>query len=149
MAYFIYYTKTLLALFTGSGLLKFLSAIFVTFLAYFSPIAPLAHLFMFIICLDFITGIIASHKRKETIESSKMKASIYKIVLYSLFILLCYTIENVVFANLIPLTKILTSVIILTEFKSLTENLDDIFQVQIFHQIYNKLKNLFNKNNQE
>jgi len=88
---------------------------------------------------DFITGLIAAkHARHEKIQSSKMKRSVWKLLLYTLAILLSHLVASIYF---IPkginfdLVWIASGVISLTEFKSNLENIAVVTGLDIWNRI--------------
>ena len=119
------------------------AALLIAFAAFFAPIATLGHVLVLVIIFDFITGILASKKRKEPILSRKMSRSIYKLLLYSLFLLVLYSLEVVLFGGLVPITKVGFGLILLAETKSGAENMDTIFNTNIFKSIYAMIKKSF------
>jgi len=119
------------------------AALLIAFAAFFAPIATLGHVLVLVIIFDFITGILASKKRKEPILSRKMSRSIYKLLLYSLFLLVLYSLEVVLFGRLVPITKVGFGLILLAETKSGAENMDTIFNTNIFKSIYAMIKKSF------
>ena len=119
------------------------AALLIAFAAFFAPIATLGHVLVLVIIFDFIKGILASKKRKEPILSRKMSRSIYKLLLYSLFLLVLYSLEVVLFGRLVPITKVGFGLILLAETKSGAENMDTIFNTNIFKSIYAMIKKSF------
>lgn len=140
-----YFSSTLFTSFNSiSG---FASAILASFVAFFSPIFPLGFTAIFLIFVDTLTGMLASKKRQEPIVSRKFSRSIYKLLLYSIFLLILYSLEVVLFASIFPIAKIGFGIILMTELFSVCENLDTIFDTKTFKGIFDIIKSLFKKIN--
>lgn len=109
-------------------------------LAFLAPIqAVLISITIFVI-VDMITGMIAAHKRGETISSKKMRDSIGKMISYWLFILLAHLLDGMIEWDSFMLSNefmvnIASGLIGLTEFKSCIENLDSIAGTNFFKSI--------------
>jgi phosphatidylglycerophosphate synthase len=88
---------------------------------------------------DFITGIIAARFAKgEKIQSSKMKRSVWKLILYTLAILLSHLLASIYFLPKgidFDLVWIASGVISLTEFKSNLENIAIVTGLDIWNRI--------------
>lgn len=88
--------------------------------------------------IDFILGIIASHKEGYKITSRSARRSISKICVYAFAIVLCYHIQD----NLLdyPLLTGITGLIALIEGKSIFENLYRITGVDFLRIIIRKFQ---------
>lgn len=75
---------------------------------------------------DLIFGLLAAPHRKQKITSAGLKRTIIKIFVYEIVIALALVTETYLTQDLIPLVKLATSYIGLTELKSILENIEDI-----------------------
>lgn len=123
-----------------------LAKIFALIVAFFAPISPMFHLMLFFIGIDLVTGIIKSIKKKDKIVSNKLSRTLTKIFIYLSTAALAYAFQKVVLLGSFPyLVNLIVGMVLITEFKSITENADEILNTNIFNNIYEVLKNTFEK----
>lgn len=103
--------------------------------ALFSPLQATLWATFCLVVLDLITGVLAAHKRKEPIESNKLKKTVVKLLVYQLTIIVSYVTMLYLTGQDIPILKIVTSIIGLTELRSVLENLTVITNNNIFRAI--------------
>jgi len=114
-----------------------------------SFILPISHFLIFTVVLvvvDFVTGILAARKRKETLKSRGFSRTVSKVVLYFVAILLANGMDVVFLWNIdapINFTYLVTGFVCLTEFKSNLENIGFLTGVDIWKNIAKKIPNLF------
>lgn len=108
----------------GDIFLTWVKAIIISLLAIFAPIKALFVITSTLIVIDTITGIIAAKARKEKITSRSFGRIIVKLLLYNLFIIAAFLIEQFILENAIQLTRIGVAIIALTEFFSIMENIE-------------------------
>lgn len=116
---------------------KYLLAIAVYLLSYFSPAFPLMLAIGFFIVADFITGMIAAKKRGEILTSKKMRPTITKGIGYMIAILVAHVFQKN-FLSGIEVLKIVSGLIAFIEVKSLDENFKDITGKSLFKQFMSK-----------
>ena len=119
--------------------------------SFYAPVAPLllgAIMFSF---ADFITGIAASWKRAKAagqskwLDSKKMQKKVFDLCFYMLAIVLSYFIEQnfLAFFNL-PICKLVSFIILSTEFWSNMENIGSITGLPLnkdaFMDLINKMR---------
>lgn len=120
--------------------------VFMFVLAFCMPIKDFAHLSLIFVLADLITGLIASRKRKDKITSRGIRATLGKVFSYLTIIMLVHLFERFIMeTNYLHLVNIVTGIIVLAEFKSITENLEDITGNKIFTRIYYTIYNTFKK----
>ena len=112
--------------------------------AILAPIKPLLLTCGVLIVVDMITGMLAARKRKEPISSAQMRRSVSKMFVYQLVIISGYLLEVYMLDNLVPVSKIVSGVIGMVEFKSILENASTIAGHDILKMVLEKLgsKNL-------
>jgi len=103
------------------------------FTLFVSIIAPLYGMFwalLVLIIADFMTGAFAAYRQKETIRSRKIGNTVSKIFFYSLVVLASNQVEVHIIPD-VPWTKIAAGFIALTELKSVFENFNKIYGIDI------------------
>lgn len=100
---------------------------------------------MFImVFLDLITGIWKSRKLNIEIKSRWIRRTIEKLGCYAIVIIAVYIIEVYILRlDGYYLNRAVTGLVLLTEFKSLTENMAVISGNSVFSKIYAKVENIF------
>lgn len=119
--------------------LDWLYKILVIMLAVISPIQPILIAVIFLVLVDFVTGIWASIKRQIPITSFHMRRTIVKLLAYLSTILVAFIIETYLLSE-VPLVKVVSSLIGLTEGKSFLENINVITGIDFWQAILNKVQ---------
>lgn len=105
----------------------------------FAPIKPLLLACGALIFADMITGMIAASKRQEKIKSSEMRRTLSKMVVYQISIISGFVLEKYMLQDLLPVSKIVSGVIGMVEFKSILENASTIAGQDILKLVLEKL----------
>jgi hypothetical protein len=108
-------------------------------IAILSPVRPVMIAVMFLIVLDFVTGVWASIKKKVPITSFGMRRTIVKAFAYQGAIVFGFVMETFLLPD-IPSVKIIGGLIAITECKSFFENINVISGVDFGSLILNKLQ---------
>lgn len=108
---------------------------------FFAPINPLLFTVIVLTASDTITGIIASRKRGDKIDSRKMERTISKMVLFSIAICISHLME-IRFFDWLPVTNIVAGYIAVTEFKSNMENISSYAGIDIWKTFLEKIQSL-------
>ena len=124
---------------TSSEILSLLSKAVIMLVALMSPIHGVMLTTGGLIFVDFVTGIWAAHKRNEEISSSAMRRTVSKFLIYQMTIISAFFLETYMMGNILPVTKLVASVIGMVEFKSILENANSILGVDIFKHLVKKL----------
>ena len=117
--------------------------------AILAPIKMLMISVGFLIIADLITGIWAAKKRNESIKSAAMRRTISKILIYQLAVISGFLVEKYMLEELIPISKIVASVIGLVELKSILENSNQILGYDLFKSVISRLGSENDKLKQE
>lgn len=128
---------------TGIDKQKLIELGFKLMLSVFAVLSPIKHLMVatgFLLVVDFITGIWASIKRGNEISSFKMRRTIVKALAYQSSIVVAFVIEKYMLEDAVPITKVVASIIALTEGKSFFENLNAITGINFWNAILNKVQ---------
>jgi phage-related holin len=88
--------------------------------AFFLPIYPAMIAVGILITIDTLTGILASNKKGEKIQSRRLGRVLVKMLLYNLLIISAHLCE--VYLVDIPFVKITLAFLAITEFLSIGEN---------------------------
>lgn len=120
---------------------KYLEALLVTLLAIFAPAKAMLLTALTLVIIDLVTGLIAAKKRAEPITSSGLKRTVIKILIYELAIAIAFIAETYLILDVLPVAKIVSSFVGITELKSIMENLNDIGGGNLLAQIISSLNN--------
>lgn len=107
--------------------------------AVFAPVQQVMLVTLVVMVVDLISGIAAAKKRKEPIRSSGLRRTVVKFFIYETAICIGFLVQQYMLGDLVPVVKIISSFIGLTELKSIMENLDDINGEPILKAIIEKL----------
>lgn len=117
---------------------KYIQAIF-WLLALLSPVNAIMITIVFLIVVDFITGIYAAYKYRKPIKSSRIGHTVSKFFIYNLVILSAFFLEQYI-VDEIPFLKIIAGFIAIAEIKSILENYNTIYGVNPFKALINVIK---------
>jgi hypothetical protein len=81
---------------------------------------------------------VAAKKRGELITSAGFRRSISKLLIYELALILAFLAEHYMI-DLLPITKMVSGLVAVTELKSIYENLDSIGGGDLLKSIISKL----------
>lgn len=104
-----------------------------------SPVNAIMTTIVFLIIVDFITGIYASYKNHEIIRASRIGHTASKFFIYNLVILSAFFLEKHI-VNEIPFLKIIAGFIAIAEIKSILENYNEIYGINPFKALTNLIK---------
>ena len=88
-----------------------------------------------VVFLDLLTGIWKAKKNKQKIQSRGFQVTISKIILYSLTILVGHGIDLVFFEGNNYVVKFFSGAVVLTEIKSLIENIEEITGLKLWDML--------------
>lgn len=108
-------------------------------LAVFAPIKPMLVTVGVLIAADLIFGLIASYRSKVPIESSVMRRTVSKCVIYMTAVCLGFLLEHYLMGDILAVSKIIAGTIGMVEMKSILENADIINGGSVFKAILSKL----------
>lgn len=121
--------------------MQYLKTLLLSIAAVFTPVKALLITALVLVIADFITGVAASIRKGKKITSRRFKESILKAILYQIAIMLAFLAEHYLIGDAVPATKIIATLIGLTELKSCLENLDSINGKPMFRSAIKKLVN--------
>lgn len=119
------YSHTLIENLTLSSLYSILEKGAVLLLAFLAPVANVIFAVLFLILVDFITGLSASIKEKKDITSSALSRTIGKTLVYLTTIIVGFVVNKYLLVDFdFPVESIISGFIAITECKSILENLN-------------------------
>ncbi len=104
-----------------------------------SPMTTIMFTIIFLIIVDFITGAYASFKNNIPISSERIGNTISKFFIYNLVVLSAFLLEKYI-VNEIPFQRIITGFIAIAEVKSILENFNKIYGIDLFKALVTLLK---------
>lgn len=108
--------------------------------AILAPLQGMMVTMVFLIIVDFITGVYAACKQGIPIRTYRIMHTISKFFIYNLVILAAYFMEQHILDE-IPFLKIIAGFIAIAEIKSILENFNKIYGVNPFKALTNAIKN--------
>jgi hypothetical protein len=118
---------------------------FLAGLAVFLPIKELMFTIGFLVASDMVVGIWKALKLKQRIRSRRMSDTVTKLLLYQIAIMSGFLIETFIIAELIPITKLVATVIAVIEFKSIVESIESVTG----KDLWSKLKTIIGRKSED
>jgi len=115
----------------------------------FSPIKQMLITAFCLVMADMILGMLAARKRKEPITSAGLGRTPVKLFVYGASICLGFLTQQYLTGDTFPILNIITSLIGLTEIKSILENLNDVSGTDLLRAILDKLSSVNYKKKDE
>ena len=115
--------------------------ILIAILAIFAPASQMVLAVLGLCLTDLGTGIWAK-TYGQTITSTGLKRTVLKVVVYEVCILCAFVVQKYLAGPFIPVLNICSSLIGLTELKSILENLDIVYGGSFFGAMISKLNKL-------
>ncbi len=112
------------------------------FCVYLLPTYEMIGVTIFLLLLDYITGIWAAYKRGEVISAKKMGVTITKMMLYMIGIIAAYVVQHNIAGDDIKVMMVFTTLISVREFKSIIENIETITGAKIWSYIVSQITTL-------
>ena len=104
-------------------------------LAVFLPIKELMLTIGFLVSADLVVGIWKAIKTGQRIRSRRMSDTVTKLLLYQLAIMSGFLIETFIISELIPITKLIATVVAIIEFKSIVESIEAVTGKDLWSKI--------------
>lgn len=92
-----------------------------------------------LVIIDLITGIWASKIRKEAITSAGIRRTVSKLFVYEIAIILAYFTEGYLTGADVPVLKVVTGLVGVTELLSCLENINTISGTNVLKTIIDKI----------
>jgi hypothetical protein len=118
---------------------------FLAGLAVFLPIKELMLTIGFLVASDMVVGIWKALKLKQRIRSRRMSDTVTKLLLYQIAIMSGFLIETFIISELIPITKLVATVIAVIEFKSIVESIESVTG----KDLWSKLKTIISRKSED
>ena len=110
--------------------------------AFLTPIQAVLITVGALVWMDFLTGIAASIKNKIPITSYGFKRTVVKVCVYEMAIVLAYVVQLYLTGPAVPVLHLASSLIGLTELKSVYENLNIISGGSLLTTLISSIQNL-------
>ncbi len=107
-------------------------------LASLSILLPIKELMLtvgFLVGADLVVGIWKALKLKQRIRSRRMSDTVTKLLLYQVAIISGFLIEKYVITEMLPVAKLVGTVIAIIEFKSIIESIEAVTKQDIWSRI--------------
>lgn len=118
---------------------ELLTKLLLAIVAALAPIQAIIISVGLLIMADMITGILAARKRGEKISSAAMRRTVSKMLIYELAVVSGFLLEHYIMGGLVPISKVVASVIGMVEFKSMLENINKITGLDLMSEILKKI----------
>lgn len=116
-----------------------LEALAIATLAALAPVKAAVITTGVLVLADLVVGVLAAHKRGEPITSAGLRRTIVKTLCYQGSVICAYITEVHLLDGTLPVTKIVTGLVGLTELRSIFESMDSINGKPIFAALIVKL----------
>lgn len=117
--------------------LNILKTYFLMFWVFLLPVQQLILATLFLVIIDFVTGVIASYKEGHSITSRSAFRTASKLSVYLIVIIVGFSLENYFLE--FPITKTIGGLIGVIEGKSFFENLYRITKIDLLKIVIDKL----------
>ncbi len=104
-----------------------------------APVQSMVITALVLIIMDLITGLMAAHKTKKKITSAGIRRTVSKIFVYEVAIVMAFLAQTYLTGETIPLCKIVTGLVGMTEFLSIMENLNTISGKNLLKAVIDKV----------
>lgn len=112
--------------------MKSLGLLAASLLAIFAPIETVLATTLVLVAVDLVTGVIAAKKQGLPITSAGFGRTVSKLAVYEVAVLVGFLVEQYMTGAAIPISKIISAFIALTETTSIVENLNIITGTNLF-----------------
>ena len=102
-----------------------------------------------LILFDSLTGIMAARKRGEKINSSGLRRTLSKAIVYQVAVISAFLVQKYLISDTVPVSKITSGIIGVVELTSIFENLNEVYGSNIFRKILNLLGSPNDSRNKE
>jgi hypothetical protein len=107
-----------------------------------TPVIPVLLTVGVMVAADFIFAIYRQYKQDPSqITSRKMSNTITKLLTYTIFIMVIFLFEKYVITDIVPITKIASTLICLTEIKSI----DETFYLLNGYSLWDKITSILRR----
>ncbi|MFZ4523769.1 MAG: phage holin family protein [Bacteroidales bacterium] len=114
---------------------SFFTKLAVLFVSYFTPISEMVHVMLIFLAFDTVSGIWASLKSGEKLESHKLRRTVYKFVWYTIAVMASWMMEHTFSLSWSNLASLIAGFICFVELKSIFENIAKITNEPVFMRI--------------
>ncbi len=119
---------------------SFLTKLAIGIISYFTPISEMVNVMLIFLAVDTISGIWASLKSGQKIESHKLRKTVYKFIWYTVAVMLSWMMEKTFKIEWSNIASITAGFICFVELKSVFENISRITGDPVFLRIIKLFK---------
>lgn len=105
---------------------------------YIAPVHDILIAVSILVTFDFITGCMAARKQKKKITSQGFRQTINKTFIYQSSIIVAMLLEKFLIPGM-PVIKVVTTLITITETKSFFENVETITGINFWDELTSKI----------
>lgn len=121
-------------------MIQSLKTLSLALVAVFAPAKAVLITVMVMTMADLVSGLLASKKQQIPITSFGLKRTVLKVLVYEVATLLAFLVGMYLVPEELPIMKMVTGLIGITELKSILENLDIIAGGSFFRSLTDKLQ---------
>ena len=129
-----------LSIILANALNSFWGKLAILFVSYFTPIKEIVHVMLIFLAMDTISGIWASLKGGDKLQSSKLRTTVYKFLWYTVAVMLSLMMEKTFGFSWTRLAALVGGFICSVELVSIFENISKITGDPIFARIVRVIK---------
>lgn len=124
--------------------MKLLQTIALMLVSVFAPTKVVLSVVLVLALVDLLVGLLAAKKQGDPITSTGLKRTVVKLFVYELATLMAFLVGEYLVPLELPIMKMVTGLIGMTELKSILENLDIIAGGSFFRSVVNQLQTRLN-----
>lgn len=118
---------------------QYLINLLIASIAVLAPIKPAVITVLALTLIDLLSGLVAARKRGEILTSAGLGRTVTKLAVYQVATISAFLAQKYLVLDIMPVCTLVTSLIGITELKSVLENLDSISGGSFFSTIVSKL----------
>ena len=119
--------------------MNYLKTLLLSLFAIFMPIKAMIITVVVLTLMDLFFGIWAALRQKLPITSSELKRTPIKLMIYLTSLMSGYAVQTYLIGDIIPISNIISTLVGITEMKSLLESMDLIYGEPMFAALIKKL----------
>lgn len=125
---------------TLAAIPSFWTKLAIVFIAYFAPISEMIHVMLIFLALDTISGIWASLKEGNSLQSSRLRTTVYKFLWYTVAVMAGWMLEHTFNMEFLHIAQITAGFVCFVELKSIFENITRITGDPVFRRVVKAIK---------
>ena len=118
---------------------RYIAALLISCFAILAPVQPLILAVLVLVIADMVLGVSVAIKTNIPVTSKGLRNSIIKMMTYLVAIIAGYICEKYLLGDMLPVTKLFTAMIGISELKSVLENAEILTGNKLIHFLTEKL----------